>query len=630
MKRIVAISIAVFALSILPFMQSGGYGLTDCDDYDYVTVEKTPLIVGGVSWNGAKYAMSDLSHGIWMPITWSSYMVDFSLFDGKPGAMHLHSVVLHGVNAALVFLLTLMIIGRFTQDGHTALRTFFAVLCAMVWAVHPLRVESAVWIASRKDVLSFFFELLAFICWIKGGDERTRLVPPSYIASFVLFVLATMAKPSAMTFPLLAFIIDWLLSARRSIAKIVVLVLSGAWGVGIALLAAHAQKVGGATSASSVIPLWWKCVNACAAFGVYLKNTVWPLDLAPQCILKWPKMPRFWWQGVLLSGVAALCVFKWFNAAKDSWQRGQGVHKGWPQGLWRWPMAGILWFIIAWGPMSGMSAFGVHAFADRFTYIPAVGISFALVGLLLKCERTRVLKPCITMFCAAVIALSAFAWRQTEYWSNDEKLWSHTLEVDDSRNYYALRALAMYHFEFDHDVKKVAELLGRALNCSEDAVGPVALMYVLSLCEDGRSDEASKVLSRLREWHERQTTGGAVSVGANDNPFLVGEMPSLTRPRVVKKSGNWDLAEAVWLATQGNMISVAQRTLDNIEKENPDHAKVLYLRGLFAKWQGNDAEAKRYWKRLVEHGRGEPYVRFRFVKKWIEEQEEVTRKDNSK
>jgi len=99
---------------------------------------------------------------------------------------------------------------------------------------------------------------------------------------------------------------------------------------------------------------------------------------------------------------------------------------------------------------------------------------------------------------------------------------------------------------------------------------------------------------------------------------MMGEM----RTRIAKKSGNWDMAKAVWMATQGGgMMSVAEEILDTIEKEYPDHAKILYLRGLFAKWRGDESEAQKHWARLVEHGRGEPYVKFSFVKKWLKEKE---------
>ncbi len=581
-KSVCVFALVVFLLGVLPFVRTADYGLVNCDDYEYVTVENAPLVAGGVSWAGVKYAARDLSHGIWMPLTWASYMVDFSLFGGRPGAMHLHSVVLHGVNSALVFLLLwLMMRGRVGA-------LFWGALCAVLWSIHPLRVESVAWVASRKDVLSFLFELLALICWVRGnGGPGTRRFAA---ASLGFFVLATMAKPSAMTFPLLALVLDWLHGVRRTEAKKVMLAVGGAWGIGIAVLAAYAQKVGGATTASADIPLWWKCANACAAFGMYLKNTVWPIDLAPECLRRWPDMPRFWWQGVVLSGLAALCVLKW---AVPVWRRREDACGGWPAGAWRWAMAGLLWFIVAWGPMSGVSGFGLHAFADRFTYIPAFGISLALAGAgcaIGRCSAAmrRVVSGVGVLGC---IALGCATWRQVGFWQGEEALWSHTLEVDGEQNAYALRSLATYYFENGHDVRKVNDLLGRALESCEDAVGPAVLLYVVSLCEDRRSDEAIKVLSRLRKWHDRQE----------------------------RKSGQWNVAKAVWMATQGNMKSISLEILDSAEKGRPDLGMLLYLRGLFARWREDEAEAKRYWRRLLEHGHGDPFLKFSFVKEWVAE-----------
>ena len=199
--RVCIFALVVFLLAVLPFARTADYGLVNCDDYEYVTVENAPFVSGGVSWAGVKYAARDLSHGIWMPLTWASYMFDFSLFSGRPGAMHLHSVALHGVNSALVFLLLWMMM-RGRGGG-----LFWGALCAVLWSIHPLRVESVAWVASRKDVLSFLFELLALICWVRGNGERgaRRFA----VASLAFFVLATMAKPSAMTFPLLALLLDF-------------------------------------------------------------------------------------------------------------------------------------------------------------------------------------------------------------------------------------------------------------------------------------------------------------------------------------------------------------------------------------------------------------------------------------
>ena len=630
-------TLIVFVLAVLPFVRTLNYGFINCDDYDYVTVERTPLVTGGVSWSGAKYAVTDLSHGIWMPLTWASYMADFSFFGGRPGAMHLHSVALHGVNAALVFLLLWLVMQGTTMGGAYLLQSqrepracrgrsgnlelFWCALCAVLWAIHPLRVESVAWIASRKDVLSFLFELLALICWVRGsrGQETRRFI----VTALGFFVLATMAKPSAMTFPLLALLLDWLHGVRQTKNKKIVLAIGGAWGIGIAVLAAYAQKVGGATTASADIPLWWKCTNACAAFGMYLKNTVWPLDLAPQCLRRWPDMPRFWWQGVILSGLAALCILKWAESVRIAWRRGDGIIGDWPQGTWRWAMAAALWFIVAWGPMSGVSGFGLHAFADRFTYIPALGISLALVGvgrMIVDCSA--IVRKAVSCVCVLYcVALGCATWWQVGFWQGEEALWTHTLEVDGEQNAYALRSLATYNFENGHDVKKVADLLGRALESCEDAVGPATLIYIVSLCEDGRNDEAMKILSRLQKWHDRQVKGHEESEEAN-SPRWGGEPIGEANTRLVyaeKKPGTWDMAKAVWMATQGSMMSVSLEILDSVEKENPDLGMLLYLRGLFAKWRGNNDEAKRYWKRLLEHGRGDPFLKFSFVRKWVAE-----------
>ena len=291
--KIVAILVALIA--VLPFVGAWQFSAIGIDDPHYYLLE--PNVTNGLSFAGLKWAFTDLSNAIWMPLTWLVYQADYSLrnlivsvvdvgdgFSLAYSIAHLQSVLLHGLNAALLFGLLRLIGGRRAS--------LLPAVAALLWAVHPLRVESVVWIASLKDVLSLTFLLVALLFWVRsrqGGGRR------DFVLSHVFFVLACCAKPSAITFPGMVFLLDALLGRM--------LPLSLAWrrygdylpslvlAVPLAVLAQIAQTVGGATSYLADVPLWYRLLNALVSIGVYARNLVWPSQLAPQCALQWPQPP---------------------------------------------------------------------------------------------------------------------------------------------------------------------------------------------------------------------------------------------------------------------------------------------------------------------------------------------------
>ena len=204
-----AVPVAVFLIAALPFARTVRYGIVNCDDYDYVQHAAEP---GGL-W--------DVREAIWMPLTWLSYKADLGVAgwldgdEGRPGAapaeaayrrraaayrlMHAHSVLVHAVNAVLLWCLLRLVLARVCGGGGARALDLVAGAAALFWAVHPLRCESVCWIASRKDVLSMAWLLLALILWVRGR----------WAAAVGSFALSAMCKPSAMVFTPLAFVLDW-------------------------------------------------------------------------------------------------------------------------------------------------------------------------------------------------------------------------------------------------------------------------------------------------------------------------------------------------------------------------------------------------------------------------------------
>lgn len=491
---ILLLAFGVFAV----YLQTANFGLINCDDYEYLVRSKA--ITGGVSKAGWDWAWggASLEHAIWMPLTWLSYMLDFTLF-GRDcwGAMHLTSVLLHTVNAILVFGLLCLLV----RDGSPGVRSIpiWAFIGAAIWALHPLRVESVAWLASRKDVLSFTFELLAMICWVRSLKHRsdTPQFCAWYALSILCFLLGAFAKPSVMTFPILQACLDVFVLKRvrpkMYIAPTAMMVL-------IAAEAAYAQSVGGATGDMGQIPLVWRLLNAMSAYGIYLTNSVFPKALAPQCMSRFPELPRGVLIGITLSltaaSYAAYRLFRLWVTRKEMFVRSGSD----PMGEWKvagekcWFLAGLLWFSLGIGPMLGIANFGYHAYCDRFTYIPAVGLSIALIPVL---GRLRGLGGLLGL--SAGIVLMCAAARQTGFWRGEKPLWEQTLAVDGDRNAVAHIGLGIAAFELDHDLEECCRELQLVREINEGPYWNCVQIHIYALCELGRIEEAKVAL----EWYRR-------------------------------------------------------------------------------------------------------------------------------
>ena len=606
------IAVAVAAAAFLPFSRAVRYGIVNCDDYDYV--RRHIALPKTLSVDGVCKAFTDevaSVHGIWMPLTWISYMMDGSIARAAglkeadasefgPSAanvMHVHSLALHGVNAVLLWWLLVML-GRCVwsgEDGRFRGLEAFAALLALFWAMHPLRVESAVWIASRKDVLSAMWMLLALIFWM----ARRR-----YWLSMACFAMAAMAKPSVMSFPVLCLIIDVFVVRRIRPVNYVVPVLAAA---GLGAFAAQMQAAGGATGDLADVPAWGRLLNAAAAFGMYLKNTIWPLDLAVQCMHRWPALPRFVWPGVALSAVAAWWLGR---GLMDVWDRRKEAFRRVPGSVLpeydftdvsRPVFAGCLWFAVSIAPMLGLANFGYHAFADRFTYIPAMGLSLAALGLAARWAHAEGRGIKAGILAAVCVALGCCSWRQTGFWRNDRAMWEHTIEVDGEASAVSHASLALYHFEFTHDLDECIRHYRRAFELKPMFVEGTRHLYQFALCEKGLIDEASAELAAAKQWSMKQNDVVADKIRGSNMYMERCKMPPYMLSRI-----------AYFIVAPG-MLKAAEEELAAVPAVLKDNVNVWYLQGRLAEAKGDMAAAKSIYGKIVEEGKSTDYVQFRYL-----------------
>ncbi|MBI5363331.1 MAG: tetratricopeptide repeat protein [Planctomycetes bacterium] len=391
-KRWLAPTLAA-VLALATFAAFAGVGANEflqLDDPTYV--RDNEFVKRGFSAEGWAYAWTSTDAANWHPLTWLSHMLDVELFGVDPGPHHLANLALHGVNALLAFALFL----RWTA------KPFTAFLAVGLFALHPLRVESVAWTAERKDVLStllFFLALHAWTAWVRRPGAA------AYAATATCLALGLLAKPMLVTFPCLLLVLDLWPFARLGrgaralvVEKLPFFVLAAASCVATYV----AQHAWGAVMTTEELGLAERAANALVSYVRYVRLCVWPSGLA----IYYP-LGRHTEPALALGAAVALAAATWW-----CW-------KSRARAPWR--LAGWLWFLGMLVPVIGIVQVGDQALADRYTYLPAIGLAFAVVVELdARVEHGRAL-----LAAAALAILVLLAWRTRE----QVRLWKDTLTV---------------------------------------------------------------------------------------------------------------------------------------------------------------------------------------------------------
>src|SRR6266702_4501505 len=403
---------AIILLAFLVFIAGGVVysrilfnGFINFDDPFYVV--ENQQVLRGLTVEGVKWAFTTTHAANWHPLTWLSHMLDVQFFGTNPSMHHLTSLFIHAINSTLFFLF-------FARTTGTTGRSFIA---ALLFALHPLHVESVAWASERKDLLCglfWFLGLHAYICYTR------RPVAFRYILVLFLFACALLTKPMAVTFPLTLLILDFwplnrlenaLMKERHALRELIVekipfLLLSAASCV-ITFLA---QKTGGAINPMMYKAMSESALNTEAAIPRYLLKVVWPVNLA----VLYPFDPNWKWglAGLLIMTVVTLVAWRFRNRS-------------------RYFLFGWLWFVATLLPVIGIIPFGLHSIADRYMYIPLSGLFIAITwGVSEACRRLPLAGRILPAGAAIVLlVLSVFTWRQTYFWRDSITLFSHSLIV---------------------------------------------------------------------------------------------------------------------------------------------------------------------------------------------------------
>ena len=436
-----AVCAGLAALTGIVFGQTIHFPFINYDDPAYTY--ETPEVVAGLSWHGIAWAFTHVQSGNWHPLTSISHMLDCQLFQLNAGWHHLPNVILHGATAILLFFVLWISTkdARPGEDADAPGTIWPSAFVAAVFAVHPLRVESVAWVAERKDVLSglfFMLTLLAYVWYVRRPSVAR------YAATAFCLALGLMSKPMLVTTPFVLLLMDYWplrrLGAQRTKDREQADIGRRREPAGLTRLLAEKVPLFAICIASSVatiiaqrqalgsfeqLPLVWRMTNAIVSYLVYAGQTFWPVNLA--VFYPHPENHLAIWQVTSAAVILAALTTAALLARKQR----------------PYLVTGWLWYLGMLVPVIGLVQVGLQGHADRYTYLPQIGLLIAVTWLCCDvARRFHAARPVLALAAVIIVAALAIDARtQTRYWSDSESLWRHAISVAPN-NYVAYTNLA--------------------------------------------------------------------------------------------------------------------------------------------------------------------------------------------
>ena len=399
------------AIDVIAYAPVVGYGLVEYDDQDYVA--DNPHVRAGITLRGVRWAFTTGHMANWHPLTWLSHMLDVQLFGANAGAYHAVNLLFHVLNTLLLFAVLERMSG---SVGRSA-------VVAALFAVHPMHVESVAWVSERKDVLSTFFWLLttwAYVAYVAAPRRR------SYVLVVACFALGLMSKPMLVTLPCVLLLLDyWPLRRPMRLDLIREKIPLLAMATVSSVVTVIVQRQGGAVMRLELVPLPVRVANALVSYAQYIRKMLWPVDLAAMYPL-WRQMP----DPVTLGAAVGVLLLISATAVR--------LYRRYPYVLVGW-----LWFVGTLVPVIGIVQVGVQSMADRYSYVPLVGL-FVIVAWGSHDVAVRFPAARAPMRAAAAMLVVACTWlalQQVRSWRSSEVLWRRAMAVTPD-NYFAQANLA--------------------------------------------------------------------------------------------------------------------------------------------------------------------------------------------
>lgn len=484
------ISLLLILVTLIVFWQVLGHDSILYDDPEYVF--ENPHVQHGLTFDSVKWAFTATYAANWHPLTWLSHMLDYQLYGPDPAGHHATNLLFHVANVLLLFWVLSRMTGSAWRSGFVA----------ALFAIHPLHVESVAWIAERKDVLSTFFWILTIWAYVRYDERRTFR---RYLTVLLLFALGLMSKPMLVSLPLVLLVLDfWPLSRFRLGWKLVwEKAPLAAMSVASSAITFIAQQRGEAVRSFEAFPLTMRLGNAVVAYITYLVRTVFPRGLA--VLYPHPQHALALWETIgaalILIGISVLVL--------RSARRHPYFAMGWS------------WYVITLIPVIGLVQVGVQSTADRYTYVPLIGIFIAMawgVPDLFRVRRSKLMEteanrtahkknnkrqphrvigslenaPLVVSGCAVIPVLMICAYTQAGYWQDSITLFTHAASVTTGN--YVVQTNLGQALARDSRLDQAMEHFSEALRINPRAV-KAHTSIGLALLDKGRADEAIQHLS---------------------------------------------------------------------------------------------------------------------------------------
>jgi Flp pilus assembly protein TadD len=412
----VVICFALILVNLVIYEQVRNHDFVNWDDDLYVTANRH--VLEGLSWPGVRWAFTTGQDANWHPLTWIAHMADVQLFGVTPGSHHVMNVVLHIANTILLFVVL------FEMTGALGRSAFVAGL----FASHPLHVESVAWISERKDVLSTLFWMLTLWAYARFVREPR---PGRYVVMATVFALGLMAKPMLVTLPVVLLLLDvwplrrvrlesgqtqvWFQLVREKLPLLVLAIASS-------IVTIIVQQKSGAVAGLETVPFGLRLANAALSSVSYLGKMLWPAGLTP--FYRYLLSISVWWIVAAVACLIGITVMVVRMGRQHPYL-----------------LVGWLWYLVTLAPVIGLIQVGGQRMADRYTYIPLIGIFIIVswgIPALFGFAASRAALPSLVLPIVAgcvILACAITARVQVRYWKNGETLWRHAVAInnDDAR-----------------------------------------------------------------------------------------------------------------------------------------------------------------------------------------------------
>ena len=442
----VFICLLLVIVTLLAYLQVGRHEFVTFDDGLYIT--ENNRIQNGINMESIAWSFTTTHSSNWHPLTWMSHMLDVSLFDMHPGSHHLVSLFFHVFNSLLLFFVFRQMTGDLWQSAFVA----------ALFAIHPLHVESVAWVSERKDVLSTFFGMLTLLSYGRYAKYGVRRF---YAIALLFFIIGLMAKPMLVTLPFVLLLLDYwplcrlkfnknlntVASVNKNISffdliieKIPFFIFTAASCV----VTFYAQRSGGSVASLEVFPLGLRIANAVVAYTNYISKMLWPINFS--AFYPYPYSLPMW---QVAGAVLLLMLISWVCIRTVK--------------LRPYLLVGWLFYLGTLFPVIGLIQVGEQAMADRYTYVPLIGIfimlAWGMPDLLAKWRH----KKKVFVFGSAVLfpVLILTTWLQVRHWSDSVQLYEHMIKVTHN-NYMAHYNLGVYlaeHDQIDEAIKHYRKAL---------------------------------------------------------------------------------------------------------------------------------------------------------------------------